>query len=96
MKNKHCEWCDHNFKTSLSYQIYCSAKCREEATKEKINQRYLQTRILKRVGKIRLCKNCKKNLSIYNDDKLCYDCQIEANDVSKTLKEIKEMFDDNK
>jgi len=40
MKQKHCEWCDAPFETKISYQIYCSPECREQATKEKIAQRY--------------------------------------------------------
>ena len=48
---KSCRWCDKNFDSDISYQIYCSEQCREEATKEKIAQRYIQSRRQKRKGK---------------------------------------------
>ena len=41
---KHCEWCDNKFTQKVKYQIYCSADCRQLATKEKIAQRYIQER----------------------------------------------------
>ena len=52
---KHCKWCDSEFNTEVSYQIYCSVKCREQATKEKIAERYLVLRRQKRIGKERKC-----------------------------------------
>ena len=89
MKNKHCEWCDHQFETKVSYQIYCSVDCRNAATKEKIAARYLVTRRSKRFGKDRKCKSCEALLSIYNDDQLCQACIINPSDVAKALREIK-------
>jgi hypothetical protein len=86
---KHCNWCDKEFKTDISYQIYCSVVCRDSATKEKIAQRYIISRRQKRKGKNRICKFCSKNLSIYNDDSLCNSCLIITSDVVKALKEIK-------
>jgi hypothetical protein len=86
---KHCSWCDTEFKTDISYQIYCSVICREKATKEKIAQRYVVSRRQKRKGKDRLCKSCLKQLSIYNDDNLCNLCLVNPLDVVKALKEIK-------
>ena len=86
---KSCRWCDHTFESEISYQIYCSEKCREQATKEKIAQRYIQTRRQKRKGKNRKCKQCDNKLSIYNDDNLCIECNINPSDVSKALKQIK-------
>jgi len=86
---KHCSWCDATFKTDISYQIYCSEKCRESATKEKISQRYLISRRQKRKGKDRRCKMCNERLSIYNDDNLCTKCNVNPSDVSKALKQIK-------
>jgi hypothetical protein len=88
---KHCHWCDNNFDTKVSYQIYCSAECRELSTKEKINQRYLQTRRARRHGKDRKCKACNTALSIYNDDTICQTCEIVPKDVDKVLKELKGM-----
>lgn len=86
---KHCSWCDKQFNTSISYQIYCSIECRDASTKEKIAERYIYSRRQKRKGKDRRCKNCNNALSIYNDDALCADCNINPVDVSKILKQIK-------
>jgi hypothetical protein len=86
---KPCQWCDNTFETKISYQIYCSDLCREEATREKIAQRYIQSRRLKRVGKERKCKQCGTNLSIYNDDSICLKCDVNPSDVTKALKDIK-------
>jgi hypothetical protein len=86
---KHCSWCDNTFATTVSYQIYCSVECRDSATKEKIAARYIHSRRQKRIGKIRLCKNCGDELSIYNDEPLCYGCNVNPFDVNKILKEIK-------
>lgn len=86
---KTCKWCDHEFESKISYQIYCSEQCRESATKEKIAQRYIHSRRQKRKGKNRLCKKCGQKLSIYNDEPLCVKCNINPNDVKKVLKEIK-------
>ena len=91
---KNCRWCDKNFESSISYQIYCSEQCREEATKEKIAQRYIQSRRQKRKGKTRLCKQCGEKLSIYNDDPLCGQCVINPSDVKKALKQIKGLGND--
>ena len=86
---KHCQWCDNTFETKISYQIYCSASCRESATKEKISARYLLTRRSKRTGKDRKCKHCGSQLSIYNDDELCTKCEVNPKDVLNVLKDIK-------
>jgi uncharacterized protein YmfQ (DUF2313 family) len=89
MKNKHCKWCDNAFETTINYQIYCSAECRDSATKEKIAQRYLVTRRNNPNRKQRVCKQCNTKLSIYNDDVLCQKCLINPQDISKALKDIK-------
>lgn len=86
---KHCQWCDANFETKISYQIYCSPVCRESATKEKISARYLLTRRTKRSGKARKCKQCDSQLSIYNDDELCSKCEVNPKDVLSILKDLK-------
>ena len=89
MKNKHCEWCDHTFQTKISYQIYCSAECREAATKEKIAARYQISRVKRRYNKKRNCKSCNAVLSIYNDELLCNNCTVNPSEVQKILKDIK-------
>lgn len=86
---KNCQWCNLQFTTKISYQIYCSPECREEATKEKIAERYAVTRRSRRQGKVRLCKACQSHLSIYNDDILCEKCVINPQDVSRALRDIK-------
>lgn len=89
MKTKHCQWCDTQFETDITYQIYCSPECRESATKEKISQRYLQVKRERRMKKERRCSSCNTILSAYNDDTLCDRCTINPLDVKKALKDIK-------
>lgn len=91
---KNCQWCDTSFETELSYQIYCSANCRELATKEKISQRNAINRRNKMIGKKRKCKSCKNLLSAYNDDQLCHACLVNPADVSRALKELREIAKD--
>jgi hypothetical protein len=91
---KNCNWCEKVFEANVSYQIYCSEKCRTEATKEKIAQRYIQQRRQRRKGKSRICKMCKTSLSIYNDEPLCNNCLINPSEVDKTLKEIKRLLNE--
>lgn len=86
---KHCSWCDTEFNSDISYQIYCSPTCREGATKQKIAERYISIRRQKRKGKERSCKQCKSQLSMYNDENLCVLCNVNPNSVQKALKEIK-------
>lgn len=91
---KSCERCDTKFNPKVSYQIYCSNACRDEATKEKIAERYLRTRRQKRIGKKRVCLGgCGVQLSIYNDDGFCANCNVSKKAVDKTLKQIKGYFD---
>jgi hypothetical protein len=88
---KHCQWCDEGFEASVSYQIYCSAECRDAATKEKIAERYQLSRISRRTGKVRKCKTCDQNLSIYNDDPICSKCLINPAEISSVLKDIRRL-----
>jgi len=90
---KHCQWCDNQFKPNVSYQIYCSADCREKATREKIAERYARNRLQKLSRKNRKCKNCGSKLSIYNDEPTCSVCDINPSEVNKVLKELKEIAD---
>ena len=86
---KTCQWCDDAFTPRVSYQIYCSDKCRDEATREKIAQRYAISRRNRMIGKTRSCKSCGLPLSAYNDEELCSACIVNPKDVFRTLKEIK-------
>jgi RecJ-like exonuclease len=88
---KHCQWCDTGFEAAVSYQIYCSAECREAATKEKIAERYQLSRISRRAGKVRKCKTCDQSLSMYNDDPICSKCLINPTDISSVLKDMKRL-----
>lgn len=88
---KNCQWCDATFQPRVSYQIYCSDSCREQATKEKIAQRYAMKRRNSMIGKTRNCKSCEKPLSVYNDEQLCSVCVVNPSDVEKILKEIKRL-----
>lgn len=91
---KQCERCDTRFTAKVTYQIYCSEQCRDEATREKIAERYKITRRQKRKGKIRKCLGgCGQTLSIYNDDGFCSNCNISKKAVDKMLKQIKGYFD---
>ena len=90
---KSCNRCDQRFKPKVSYQIYCSSKCRDETTKEKIAERYQITRRQKRIGKERKCLGgCGIKLSIYNDDGFCANCNVSKKAVDKMLKQIKGYF----
>ena len=84
----------HLFSKSKLSNIYCSEICREEATREKIAERYLISRRKKRIGKKRLCiGGCKAQLSIYNESGFCQNCNVNKKAVDKMLKEIKGFFD---
>lgn len=91
---KSCSRCDNKFSPKVTYQIYCSITCRDEATKEKIAERYQVTRRQKRIGKKRLCSGgCGVKLSIYNDDGFCANCNVSKKAVDKMLRQIKGYFD---
>jgi hypothetical protein len=91
---KHCDWCDNKFTQKVKYQIYCSPDCRQLATKEKIAQRYIQERTKRRSLTKRFCKSCGSLLSMYNDAQLCEQCEVNPSDVSKALREIKKLIND--
>ena len=87
---KPCSWCDNQFKPLVSYQVYCSSNCRDQATKEKIAARYTMAKRKKRRGKERMCiSGCGSPLSIYNDDVLCNNCRVNPKEVAKALKAIR-------
>jgi hypothetical protein len=91
---KPCAWCVNQFQPSVSYQIYCSPVCREEATKEKIAQRYNINRIKNRAKKERRCSGgCETVISVYNENNFCTVCMVNKKKVDKTLKELRNFFD---
>jgi hypothetical protein len=92
---KPCSWCDKPFKPSVSYQIYCSLECRNDATKEKINERHRILKRKKRKQKPRYCAgSCGMKLSVYNDEKYCNNCLIDRKQVDKKIKEIRMLMHD--
>ena len=91
---KSCQWCDSSFSPRVSYQIYCSDECRNQATKQKIADRYQIARRNKMMAKPRKCRSCGLPLSVYNDENLCMTCLVDPKEVSKALKELKGIIDD--
>lgn len=89
-----CKWCDNEFEQNSSKQIYCSPVCRQEASKEKIFERYEIQKRKKRVGKNKMCAGgCGTYLSIYNDSLMCDNCQVNKKRFNNFIKELKGYFD---
>lgn len=97
MIQKYCIWCDKEFVTKIGNQIYCSPECRDLATREKISQRYQINKVKNRKNKIRKCSNgCGTILSIYNDSGFCTQCMSNPKKLDKTLREIKNLANEDK
>lgn len=91
---KICDWCSNEFQPNVSYQIYCSAECRQLATKEKVNERYRIKKRHKLSKKQRRCAgNCGTILSIYNNSGFCTQCSINHKQVNQALKELKGLIE---
>lgn len=89
-----CAWCAKRFEPTTSYQIYCNAQCRKDATRAKIKERSSIAAIKRRAKKKRFCVNgCGTLLSIYNSGKVCQRCKTNDKLVNKALDGIKELFD---
>ena len=92
---KQCNWCNNYFTAAVSYQVYCSSTCREEATKEKIADRHKAVRRKKKTNKLRMCAGkCGTKLSVYNEYSLCDNCYIDTKEVNRKIKEIRMMMHD--
>lgn len=92
---KSCDWCNKQFDPAVSYQIYCSIGCREEATKEKIAERHKFLKIKNRRSKQRACSGgCGGRLSAYNEDTICASCSVNIKEVTLGLKEIKRLINE--
>jgi hypothetical protein len=90
----YCSWCDKEYEKKTGKQIYCGIECRSEASKEKIIERYHVEKRKKRRGKIRMCAGgCGTPLSIYNDDTMCDQCEINKKRINTFAKELKDYFD---
>lgn len=91
---KHCSWCSDEFTPSVSYQIYCSPECREFATRQKINERYIVNKRKNKSGKKKMCAGgCGTVLSIYNDNGFCNVCMVNKRKVDQMLRELRGLFD---
>lgn len=88
-----CAWCDSQFVKDHPQQKYCSVNCRNEASKEAARRYAKIAKYKSRRGKERLCKQCKKPLSIYNDTTLCRSCEIKDDLVRTALRNIREFID---
>lgn len=88
-----CAWCDAQFIKDHPQQIYCSLQCRAESSKESARRYAKIAKYKARRGKRRLCRSCRRPLSIYNDTSLCRSCEIKKDLVRKALKNIKELVD---
>jgi hypothetical protein len=89
-----CSWCDKKFYAKSSKQIYCSPECRQEASKEKIFERYEIEKRRKRVGRDKKCAGgCGTYLSIYNDVGMCDNCLINKKKFNNFIKELKGYFE---
>lgn len=92
---KACEWCNKQFSPSVSYQIYCSVDCRDQATREKIAERHRFLKIQNRRNKVRICSGgCGNTLSVYNEENLCASCSVNIKEVNLKLKEIKRLINE--
>lgn len=90
----YCVWCDKEFVKNSTKQIYCSNECRQEASKEKILERYHVEKRKKRKGKKRLCAGgCGIQLSIYNDSGMCDNCEVNNKRMNNFMKELRDYFD---
>jgi hypothetical protein len=91
---KSCQWCEEAFFPKVKYQIYCQVSCREEATRQKIADRYQMSRRKKLMSKKRSCLSCGLPLSAYNDDKICNSCLINPKEVKMAIKELRGLMDE--
>ncbi len=89
-----CMWCGEEFSPNSSKQIYCSTKCRGEASKEKIIERYHIEKRKKRIGREKRCAGgCNTVLSVYNDNGMCDNCLVHKKKMNNFIKELKNYFD---
>jgi hypothetical protein len=89
-----CIWCGEEFHPNSAKQIYCSTPCRQQASKEKILERYHIEKRKKRKGKEKKCAGgCGTTLSIYNDSSMCDNCLVHKKKMNSFMKELKNYFD---
>ncbi len=90
----YCKWCDKQFSPNTTKQIYCNSECRQEASKEKILERYHLQKRKNRKGKEKKCGGgCNTLLSIYNDSGICDNCLVHQSKMKTFMRELKNYFD---
>jgi hypothetical protein len=93
-KMLYCRWCDKQFSPNTTKQIYCTSECRQEASKEKILERYHLQKRKNRKGKEKKCGGgCNTLLSIYNDSGICDNCLVHQSKMKTFMRELKDYFD---
>jgi hypothetical protein len=93
-KMLYCRWCDKQFSPNTTKQIYCNSECRQEASKEKILERYHLQKRKNRKGKEKKCGGgCNTLLSIYNDSGICDNCLVHQSKMKTFMRELKNYFD---
>jgi hypothetical protein len=93
-KMLYCRWCDKQFSPNTTKQIYCNSECRQEASKEKILERYHLQKRKNRKGKEKKCGGgCNTLLSIYNDSGICDNCLVHQSKMKTFMRELKDYFD---
>jgi hypothetical protein len=93
-KMLYCKWCDKQFSPNTTKQIYCNSECRQEASKEKILERYHLQKRKNRKGKEKKCGGgCNTLLSIYNDSGICDNCLVHQSKMKTFMRELKNYFD---
>lgn len=85
-----CAWCDSLFVKDHAQRIYCSVSCRTEASREATKAYAKRAKYRARVGKKRLCKECKRQLSVYNNGPVCSTCSVRVAMVKRALANMKE------
>lgn len=82
----YCEWCGAEFIRTTN-KVYCGAVCRTLATKHHAQQLQKQARR----NKIRNCRRCGRQLSIYNESTECMACQsygtLKKSDITKRIRD---------
>ena len=69
----------NTFEPKTHNQKYCSDECCRIATNLKIKQKY-QAKKDRLAGKKRICSNkgCNQELTMYNEDDVCYGCHADV------------------
>jgi hypothetical protein len=88
-----CRQCDKEF-DGTSNQVYCSADCRTQATKEAAIARKEERRRLRRKKASKNCIVCGAKLSMYGYGNTC-DIHSNPKSLSPLLKKIRDYHENN-